>query len=343
MAQDETILWLILVEGLQQLADVRQREGSYDEALTYLEAGLQVLGESGAQDQPDLWYALLDRMAWIRFRQGQLDEASALVHLATANLDIERTVDSIKLASLYNTMGGIYWQQGHLNEAVDYVQRSLKLYETTRYAWGRAVAYGNLGVLYDTMGNWPKAVEYYDQAYALQENIGDRQNQALNLINLGMAHMRMGKHHQARHIFEAGLALAQSIGDSWGEALCNTCLAELNIAQDNFDHARPYVEQALAIADDIGSSEIQVQARRFLALILAKKDPELKASLKLAEQALTLSKKDKLLAEEADCHRVYGVLFTQLGQYTQAEDHLQNSVTLALQQNDPYSHGHALL
>jgi predicted ATPase len=59
----------LLVEGLRQLADVQQRAGRYDEALTHLETGLQVLGKAAPQDEPRLRRALLDRMAWIRFRQ----------------------------------------------------------------------------------------------------------------------------------------------------------------------------------------------------------------------------------------------------------------------------------
>jgi class 3 adenylate cyclase len=53
----------ILIESLRQLADIRQREGFFDQALTYLEAGLHLLGEKAAYEAAELWRALLDRMS----------------------------------------------------------------------------------------------------------------------------------------------------------------------------------------------------------------------------------------------------------------------------------------
>ncbi len=343
ITEEPVKLWPVLIEVLRQLADVRQREGIYDEALALLEAGLQVLGETGAQEQPSLWYSLLDRMAWIRFRQGQLEEASALAHAATAELNPEKVNDPIKLASLYNTLGGVCWQQGHLDKAVSYVKQSLRLHEKAGYFWGKAIAYGNLGVLYDTLGNWPKALEYFDQAHTLQETIGDRQHRIVNLNNLGFVYLRMGKHRTARRTLETGQSLALSMGDTWGAALCHVGLAEISLIQSNLKEAQQHIDEALAIADDIGSSEIQIQARRFLALTLANNGEELQAGLKVAAKALTMSQEAKLLTEEANCYRVLGILYAHAGQYTEAETYLQDSATLSLEQNDPYRQGQALL
>jgi tetratricopeptide (TPR) repeat protein len=340
---EESAMSPVLVESLRQLADVRQREGVYDEALALLETGLQLLGETGAQEHPSLWYSLLDRMAWIRFRQGQLEEASALAHAATAESNPEVVNDPIKLASLYNTLGGISWQQGHLDKAVSYVEQSLRLHERAGYFWGKAIAYGNLGVLNDALGNWPKALEYFDQAHTLQETIGDRQHRVVNLNNLGLVHLRMGKHRAARQALETGLSLALSLGDTWGEALCHTGLAEISLIQSNLEQAKRHVDEALAIAEEIGSSEIQVQALHFLALTLANNGGELQASLKVAAKALTMSQEAKLSAQEANCYRALGMLHTHAGQYTEAETYLQDSVTLSLGQNDPYRQGQALL
>jgi len=342
IAADSAILWPILVECLRQLADVHQREGLYKEALAYLEAGLQVLGTNGAEEQPRLWFSLLDRMAWIRFRQGQLEEAAALAKTATRNQSSLNSVDPVRMASLYNTLGGVYWQQGDLNQSIECVEHSLTLYEQVGYLWGQAIAYGNLGVLYDNLGKWTRAIDYYQRSYRLQESIGDRQNLVVNLINLGVVHSRIGNHQAAQCDLKTGLTIARQLGDTWGTALCYANLAELNIIQANFTEARENVDHALAIADEIGSSEIQVQARRFLSMILAHKN-EAQAGLIIAQQALSMAKTTKLLAEEANCYRVLGILYTQGHQFNQAEMHLRHSASLALQQNDPYRQGLALL
>jgi adenylate cyclase len=331
----------MLVESLRQLADVRQREGAYDEALGYLEAGLNVVEEADSEQHSKQWLQLVDRMAWIRFRQGQLAEASALAYGATTGLSTENVKEPIRLASLHNTLGGICWQQGELAQAVNHVESSLQLYSSTGYLWGQAVAYGNLGVLYDALGNWPKAVEYYEQAYALQDNIGDRQNQTTSLINLATMHMQLGKHDAAWQNLETGLSVARQLGNNWGTAVCHVNMAELALIRTDLEIARDHAEKALSLADDIGSSEIRVQARCSLALSLA--GDEFEMSLKIADQALQLAREAELVAEEANCQRVLGIIAARAGQYDPAESHLRSSVDLSAKQNDPYRQGLALL
>jgi class 3 adenylate cyclase/tetratricopeptide (TPR) repeat protein len=328
------LLRRLLVEALRESADVRQRTGAFDEALNYLEAGLGVLSDADWPEHGSLRRSLLERMAWIRFRQGQLDQASTLAQAATGDSYPENTDDPVVLASLYNTLGGICWQQGLLEKAVGYVERSLKLHESVGYLWGKSVAHGNLGVLYQGLGHWSRALGDYEQAFALQENMGDRQSQAVNLINLGMVRMSMGEHTSARQALEAGLALSRSVGAPWNAALCHANLAELDIIQGHAGEAKAHVDEALTISQEIGSFEIQIQARRFLALLQAEEDRA--ASLQTATQALNMAQEAKLLAEEANCLRLLGALYAAMAQYSEAENCFRHSVALALEQTDPY-------
>jgi hypothetical protein len=56
-------------------------------------------------------------MAWIHFRRGQLDKALATGLVAIENISEDAPADPITLASLYNTLGGIAWQQDRLEQA----------------------------------------------------------------------------------------------------------------------------------------------------------------------------------------------------------------------------------
>ena len=342
LENDSLLLKSILVESLVELADIRQREGAYDNALAYLESGLQALGEEGAQEQPRSWYALLDRIAWIRFRQGQLDEAFDLASQATANFDVEDVEDPITVASLYNTLGGISWQKGQLDEAIIYVGHSLDLYEGVGYLWGMATAYGNLGILYYAQGNWHRATDYYEQAYAVQQVIGNPEGQAVSYDNLGILRMAMGDHETARQELEAGLAIRQRLGDAWGKAQSHINLAELAIIQSRYREAARYVTAALNLSDAIGSSEVQIQALWMLALVQAE-NGEFQVGLDSAQQALDMARTAGLMEKETDCLRTLGVLHARMGQYSEAETLLNDSVKLAADQNAPYRQGLAQL
>jgi tetratricopeptide (TPR) repeat protein len=342
LAAESATLWPVLVEILRQLADIRQRQGSYDEALTYLETGLQVLGEASATENPGLWRLLIERQAWIHFRQGRLQQAFALADSAVQQLGAEEIDDPVMLAKLYNTLGGISWQQGKRERAADYVNHSLRLYERIGYLWGVGTAYGNLVLLYDVLGNWAKGIEYHQQAHAIQNDIGDIEGQARSLDNLGILHLIMGEHETAGQKMAASLALRQKLGDRFGIAQSQASLAELALIQSRFTEAQSHAESALTLADDIESPEIQVYARWILALVQAEQG-HLETGLEFAQDALEMARTAGHVEGEADCLRVLGVLRSRTGQYDEAEAMLQDSVDLALKQDDPYRHGLALL
>jgi class 3 adenylate cyclase/tetratricopeptide (TPR) repeat protein len=331
-----------LVECLRQLADIQQRAGAYGQALVYLEDGLEVLGEAEALEQSAQWRGLVDRLAWIHFRQGQLEQAFDLATLATTDQDPAGRADPRRLASLYNTLGGISWQQGQLAEAISYVEQSLQLHEGMGYLWGIAIAYGNLGILYFSLGNWSQAANYYEQAYAVQQVIGNLEGQAVSSDNLGVLHTAMGQHQAARPELEAALSIRQRLGDAWGKAQSQLNLARLALIQSNRNEAEALATVALERASAIGSVEIEVEARSIMAMIRAEND-EPRLALQLARQALELAQAARLAEKEAECLRVAGKLSAQTGQYEQAETLLRNSLALAIKQNDPYQQGLTLL
>jgi len=342
LAAQSATLWPVLVEILRQLADIRQREGSYDEALAYLDTGLHVLGEPGAAESPGLWCKLVERQAWIHFRHGRLEQAFGLADSAVQRLGAEEIDDPVMLAKLLNTLGGIFWQQGAREKAIEYTRRSLELFESIGYLWGVATAHNNLGILYDVLGNWAKGIEYHQQAYAIQKNIGDIEGQARSLDNLGILHMIMGEHETAWQEMEASLAIRQKLGDRYGLAQSHASLAELALIKQEQQEAMSQGEAALKLADDIESVEIQVYARWILAMVQAEQQ-ELEPGLTLVGKALEMARQAGFVEGEIDCLRVLGVLKAKIGEHQAAQVLLQNSAQLAQQQNDPYRQGLAFL
>jgi predicted ATPase/Tfp pilus assembly protein PilF len=338
---DSNSLLPILVRGLSELADIRVREGASDEAVDHLEAGLEALGEEGAQAQPQLWRSLIDRLAWVRFRQGKLEQAFSLASSATLGLDSEKRDDPVTLASLYNTLGGVFWQWGNLPEATDYVEHSLTLYQSLGYAWGMAIAYTNLGVLHYVQGMWPQAAEYFEQAYTLRRENGYLPEQALNLNNLGLLRMAMGDHSQAQQDLEASLAISRRLGDDFSIALAEIGLGHLALVQGHFEQAAAHIEVTLDRSDIVGEDQA-IQARWLWALIQAERG-NLQAGLESGEQALQMAREASLTEVEADCRRVLGVLHARAGDDREAESLLREAVDLYLQVNAPYGEGQALL
>jgi class 3 adenylate cyclase/tetratricopeptide (TPR) repeat protein len=341
LGTNPALLKPILHESLRQMGDIRQREGDYDRAIDYLETGFQMLDKDSAAEEPELWQSLIDRMAWIRFRQGRLDEARNLALEAANEPNAAYQSDPIRMASLYNTLGGISWQQGRFDEAVGYVKQSLDLYDSLGYLWGTATAYGNLGVLYNSMGNWLSAAEYHERAQAVHQIIGNPQGQAVSFDNLGILKMYQGKHEEALHDLNRGLSIRKRLGDSWGIAQSHTNLAHLALIKSDLEEAAAQVQIALTMSEDIGSVEIQSFARWILAFIQAETN-QLQAALQTINEALDMARSAGLLEREIECLRVLGVVQTRNKIFDEAEVSLRRSAELTITQNHPYLQGQAL-
>lgn len=329
----------IFVDAVRELADIRVREGNHDEAVSHLRAGLDALGPEGNQSYPALWRSLMDRLAWVRFRQGKLDEAFRVASSAMFGLNTEQAEDPMTLASLCNTLGGVLWQQGNLTEAITYAERSLDLYKSLGYVWGMANAYVNLGVLHMTQGDWPTAAQNMEQADTLQMQIGNLENRAITLNNLGTLRQWMGQHEAARVDLETSLSIRQRLGDAWGVGHSRVSLAHLAVVQGRFEDAAAHLASALAHSNALTDRE-EIEARWLQALVYAEEN--LKTGIASAEQALQMARTTEFAELEADCRRVLGTLHARAGDSLEAEVLLRESVDLCLQLNAPYKEGLAL-
>jgi len=339
-----TIFTPTLVRTLRELGDVKQRTGAFAEAKGFLEKSFSHLSETTAQQYPALAHTLKDRLAWIHFRQGDLERAKSLAHevLQEIDVDTENAKDSATLASLYNTLGGICYQQGKLDEAITNTERSLKLYLELNFSWGMGVAYTNLGVLYDTSGNWLKAVDFYELALKTQKQLGDLENQARSLDNLGALRMAQGDYETAGNKLSAALEIREKLGEKYGASQSRANLAQLTLLEKNLKAALSHAVASLDLAKETGGKEIEVWAGWVLALVEAENE-ELEKALATVNKALQLAQDEGFRDEEIDCLRTLGILIARIGDFIKAEESLQQSLDLSLKEKDPYREGLAHL
>lgn len=331
-----------MVSTLCELGDVKQREGSFDEAMNYLEKSLHQLSETNTRVYPGLLQTVKDRIAWIHFRQGDLQKATTIATETIEEAKAAEANDSATLASLYNTLGGIFYQKGNLYQAITYTELCLKLYRELDNAWGMGVAYTNLGVLNDIKGNWSKAVEFYKQASDLQSKIGDLENKARSLDNLGALRMAMGNYEEAGENFQSALDIRQQLGENYGISQSRANLAQLALCENRFDDAACHAEVSLELAKATGGKEAEVWASWVLAMVQAESG-NLGTGLNTANRAWRYAHDEGFQDEEIDCLRTLGVINSRQGEFGEAERSLQQSLDLSRKEPDPYRQGLALL
>lgn len=342
MVAESSDLMPLLVNGLRELADTYIREGAYDEAISHLEAGIEALSDAGRERHMDLWLGLVERLAFVHMRQGKLDSAFAMAHMGTTEIDLRKTRNLVAVADLYNTLGGIAWQQGNLDDAIFYVGQSLDPYNQLGYGWGTANAYSNLGILHAQQGNWQQTLSYWLQALQIRQEIGDYHRQAFSLANLAQLRLQMGDFDQARQYLNEACSIFDRMGDNWGLAQVFATRTELALARDEVDQGVLDARRAVEIARDIGSQDSLAHALSLQALVQARQNQPL-IGLKTAKEALAVAKTLGLPEVEADCLRTLGILYLALENVLEAETTLRESLELSRQIKDPYRQGLVLL
>jgi predicted ATPase/class 3 adenylate cyclase len=331
----------IQIEALRELADIRAREGNLDYAVQLLKRGMDLLSETGRKLYPIIWRRLADRLAWVYFRQRNLDEAYNLADLALLETATWETEDPITMASLYNTIGGIYWTRSRFADAIESVDHSLEIYRNLNYHWGMAISLANLGILHYSTEKWPQAVDYLEQADRLRREYGDDPERPINLKNLGEVLIYMGDYQHARANLETSREISKRLGLSISQAYAEFGLCQLALVEANSSEAKIHLQNAGNLLESLEENNDRVAIYyQFQAQIDIQEENFLKAKIS-AEKALLISQHGGIPDKQMDALRVLGAISAKLDQFEQSESYLYHSIELAQRLNDRFSEAKA--
>jgi predicted ATPase/class 3 adenylate cyclase len=331
----------IQIEALRELADIRAREGDLDFAVQLLKQGMELLSESGRRVYPIIWRRLADRLAWVYFRQRNFDEAYNLVDLALLDTATWETEDPITMASLYNTIGGIYWTRSRFADAIESVEHSLEIYKNLHYHWGMAISLANLGILHYSTEKWSQAVEYLEQADRLRREYGDDPERPINLKNLGEVLLDLGDHQHARTNFETSREVSQRLGLNISQAYAEIGLCRLALVEGNPSEARLHLQNTGALLESLEETNDRVADYYQLQAQIEIQDGNLQKAKSSAEHALLISQRGGISEKQVDAFRVLGAILAKTNTFERAETYLYNSIDLAQQLNDRFSEAKA--
>jgi predicted ATPase/class 3 adenylate cyclase len=331
----------IQIEALRELADIRAREGDLDFAVQLLKQGMELLSESGRKLYPVIWRRLADRLAWVYFRQRNFDEAYNLVDLALLDTATWESEDPITMASLYNTIGGIYWTRSRFADAIESVEHSLEIYKNLHYHWGMAISLANLGILHYSTEKWTQAVEYLEQADRLRREYGDDPERPTNLKNLGEVLLDLGDLQHARTNLETSREVSQRLGLNISQAYAEIGLCRLALVEEDPSEARQHLQNASTLLESLEETNDRVADYYQLQAQIEIKDGNLQNAKISAEQALSIAQRGGISEKQVDAFRVLGTISAKTGAFEQAETYLYNSIDLAQQLNDRFSEAKA--
>ncbi len=175
------------------------RLGAYDKALEYLNKTLAI--EEKHLDETD--YALSTTcatLAAVYDKLGDYEQAIAL-NLKALNIRLLYDKESYDVATSYNNLGVIYSKMQMPKEAIDYLNKSVVIFEKVLglYHVTNALNYANLGSIARQIGRYDDALGYYNHAILINEkNYGANHIQTAGSYNgIALVYHTMGKLKEA--------------------------------------------------------------------------------------------------------------------------------------------------
>lgn len=334
-------------EERRRAADLAQRIGrlqgwqaQYDEALGWMEKGLQALGEQ-LDDASHATAAMLHvHTGTIYYYRGHYDDAVARIQRGLAI--VEGTDHVAPMAEGYNLLGAVYDARGGRKQAIGYYEKSLSLWEELGNTYQMARVQDNVGIVYFHLGRWEEAAEVHRQALAFFERIEDRDQMVYVCLNLGNVHLCMGEWDVAEDLFEQARTLSEKVGNLRMLALSYTNLGLVSLEQEDWAKARDCLERSLGLLEQHGIEDFLPETYAALGR-LCLREGDAVAALSWGQRALEGAQSLEMQLEVGQAHRVLGMSYWVQGNLGPAEEHLRQSLAVLESLKHHYEVGRTLV
>lgn len=251
-----------VMSGLfRKIAKTYERQGEYDQAITYLWQAQDALDSSALQipiEQAEVW----NDLGWIHFRRGNFSEAGDLFLQA---LNTAEEANALRvIASILNRLGGVAYHQGDWESAARYLRRSILIREKTGDVIGLASSTNNLGNLEIEMGEFDHALENLNRNLELVQRLGQVEGIAVAYNNLGWLHTLRGELDEAKNCLIEALELALKIGYTSLVREVTKNIGELYLVMEDYIQAREALTEVAPAFEELGANDQLLHVYRML-------------------------------------------------------------------------------
>lgn len=157
-------------------------------------------------------------------------------------------------------VGNIEQDQGNLDEAKEYYQRSLEIAERHALRRDRSIAHGSLGFIAYFHGDFATAEQYFLQVKTTLEEIEDYPALATLLSNLAAATINLGQPERALQYLDQSAEIHREFGGKRDLIYTLLNMASTLIILKRFDEAEHAAEEAVQLARGISHRVLEAAA-----------------------------------------------------------------------------------
>ncbi|MCJ7622245.1 MAG: CHAT domain-containing protein, partial [Anaerolineaceae bacterium] len=275
-------------------------------------------------------------LAAMGWNRSKLFDYEAAMALMEQSLEIFREIgDYYGEAVTLEDIGLMSLEVIGFRQAIDYQLQALAIYQAAGDIAGEANAQNSTGMYYIVLAEYDEALRYLGKARELWEGLGDRLNESRAINNTGVVYSYLGEAEKALSLFEQSLEIAREIDDPWREAIWLTNIGESYLDLGNPDLALTYLFQGKALFEEIGEPRQVYTAANLETIGMAYLAlAEYEQAEQYLQQALTIMQGQNDLYREAYVLNSLGELYFQISEYEQALGYLVQALEIQQKIND---------
>jgi adenylate cyclase len=222
--------------------------------------------------------------------------------------------DKSGIASSYTNMGLVFSGKGDPNQALDYFLKALAISEDEGDAEKIARIHNNIGIIYKNRLNYDRALEHLHAAAALFEQEGNQMGMAGIYNNLAVIKERLGELDTALEYFFKSMELRVEAGEKGTIAASFNNIGDVYKGQGNYAKALEYLNRSLEIKKEIGDKHGIVTTKTGIGDVFHMQGDHAAAQDHF-ERALRIAEEIGAKRQEMLCHQRLSKLHESLGEF----------------------------
>ncbi len=238
------------------------KDGKINDARTYFNNALEIFKEKEVRFNMGKAFFYLGQIAKDNF---EYEKALELLFKAK-NIFEENEKFSKELGSVFNTIGGIYYDREDYDKAFEYWEKNLQIREMLNDSIGLLRVYNNIGEIYRLSGDFEKALNYYNAAIAINKILEMPGFFPVVFDNIGNIYISTKEFDSAAKYLNKSLKIAIREKNEKKQAVAYNSLGYLYLSMKDFESAIKYFQTA----NEIGAKMSDLETLKNSSLGLGK-------------------------------------------------------------------------
>lgn len=194
----------------------------------------------------------LRMLGLLALRRDRLDQAQEFLQGAAECHD--RAGDRRQKADAHNLLAGVAMYAGRIPEAIEQLEQAIAEARTLSGSAG-CYSMANYGLLHFTLGRPQEALSWLEASLKASEGSGTPHGQAVSMMNLVPVLGELGEYQRGLACADRALALARELGRPQTEAKTLIWAGGIHRHLGDLDRAREHYDEAMAIAERLDTGQ----------------------------------------------------------------------------------------